>query len=92
MSEHVEGTAGASMVETKDNTISQVIDEHRIVDLPLNGRQPTQLILLSGAALTTPGGGMTGSKNYFSSTLGTELKTHALRPLLPRPIHQSAGV
>ena len=68
MTEHVEVTAGASMVETKDNTISQVIDERRIVDLPLNGRQPTQLILLSGAALTTPGGGMTGSKNYYSST------------------------
>ena len=67
ISEHVEVTAQTNMVETRDNTISQVIDEQRISELPLNGRQPTQLILLSGAALTTPGGGMVGSKNYFSS-------------------------
>jgi hypothetical protein len=68
LSESVQVEASAGMVETKENAVSQVIDERRIVDLPLNGRQPTQLILLSGAALTTPGGGMTGSKNYFSST------------------------
>ncbi len=67
VSEHIEVQAQASLVETRDNTISQVIDEQRISELPLNGRQPTQLILLSGAALTTPGGGMVGSKNYFSS-------------------------
>ena len=67
VSEHVEVSAQTSLVETRDNTISQVIDEQRISELPLNGRQPTQLILLSGAALTTPGGGMVGSKNYFSS-------------------------
>lgn len=67
VSERVEVEASASLVETRDNTISQVIDQQRISELPLNGRQPTQLILLSGAALTTPGGGMVGSKNYFSS-------------------------
>jgi hypothetical protein len=68
IAEHVEVTASVGMVETKETTISQVIDERRIVDLPLNGRQPTQLILLSGAAVTAPGGGMVGSKNYYSST------------------------
>ncbi len=67
MSEHIEVTASAGMVETKENTIAQVIDEKRIMDLPLNGRQATQLILLSGAAIQTGGGGMVGSKNYFSS-------------------------
>ena len=56
VSEHVEVSAQTSMVETRDNTISQVIDSQRISELPLNGRQPTQLILLSGAALATPGG------------------------------------
>ena len=68
MTEHVEVNAAASMVETRENTVAQVIDQQRIMELPLNGRQPTQLILLSGAALTAPGGGMVGSKNYFSST------------------------
>ncbi len=68
VSESIEVTASAGMVETKETTISQVIDEKRIVDLPLNGRQPTQLVLLSGAAITAPGGGMTGTKSFFSST------------------------
>jgi hypothetical protein len=68
LNESVEVTAGATMVETRDNAISQVIDTQRIVDLPLNGRQPTQLILLSGAAITTPGGDLRGSKNFYSST------------------------
>jgi hypothetical protein len=68
VNESVEVTASAEMVETRDTSVSQVIDEKRIVDLPLNGRQPTQLIVLSGAAVNAPGGGMTGSKNYASST------------------------
>jgi hypothetical protein len=68
VTDSVQVTASAGMVETRDTSISQVIDERRIVDLPLNGRQPTQLILLSGAALTAPGGGMVGTKSFFSST------------------------
>ncbi|MGA2769612.1 MAG: TonB-dependent receptor [Bryobacteraceae bacterium] len=68
LTEHVEVTASAGMVETKENTISQVIDSDRMVDLPLNGRQPQQLVLLVGAALTTPAGDLRGSKNFYSST------------------------
>src|SRR5260370_19166226 len=40
----------STMIETKDNSIAQVIDSRSVVDLPLNGRNPTQLILLTGAA------------------------------------------
>ncbi len=68
VSENVEVSANANLVETEQNAISQVIDERRIVDLPLNGRQATQLVLISGAAVTAPAGDQTGSKNYFSST------------------------
>jgi hypothetical protein len=67
VSETVEVSAGANLVETQQNAISQVIDQKRMVDLPLNGRQPTQLILISGAAVVAPAGDMTGSKNYASS-------------------------
>jgi hypothetical protein len=42
------------MVETEDTSISQVVDQRRIVDLPLNGRQATDLILLSGGAVIPP--------------------------------------
>jgi Carboxypeptidase regulatory-like domain/TonB dependent receptor len=67
VSESIEVTAAANMVETKDNAISQVIDQKRIVDLPLNGRNPTQLITLTGAGTSTPGGDLTGSKNIQGS-------------------------
>ncbi|MBA3712027.1 MAG: TonB-dependent receptor [Pyrinomonadaceae bacterium] len=63
----VEVHANALMTETQTNSISQVIDERRVVDLPLNGRQPTQLILLSGAAVTAPPSDLASSKNYPTS-------------------------
>ncbi len=69
VSESVEVTAGTQMVETRESGVAQVIDEKRINDLPLNGRQATQLVLLSGASYQPPGGNsMVGSKNYNSST------------------------
>jgi len=68
LSERIKVTASVGMVETKENSISQVIDGDRMVDLPLNGRQGTQLVLIAGAALTTPTGDMRGSKNFYSST------------------------
>lgn len=55
------------MVETGNNAISQVINQKQIVELPLNGRQATQLILISGAAAATPPGNLISSKNYPSS-------------------------
>jgi len=64
-------TSDAAMVQTDTASVSQVIDQARMVEMPLNGRQPTQLILLSGAANDIgPANGMsdlTGSKNYFSA-------------------------
>ena len=67
VSERVEVAAGAGMVQTQQNTISQVIDQQRIVELPLNGRDPTELITLSGAAVNKSDGTNTGSKSFFSS-------------------------
>ncbi len=53
-SQVVQVSADAAMVETQDTSISTVIDQQRIVDLPLNGRQATDLILLSGGAAQPP--------------------------------------
>jgi hypothetical protein len=50
----VEVKSDSAMIETKDNSIAQVIDSRRVVDLPLNGRNPTQIILLTGAATAPP--------------------------------------
>lgn len=53
-SQEVQVSADAAMVETQDTSISAVMDQQRIVDLPLNGRQATDLILLSGGAAQPP--------------------------------------
>ena len=63
----VEVQANASLVETKENSVSSVVDEKRIDELPLDGRQATQLILTLGAAAYGDAGD-TGSKTFWSST------------------------
>jgi hypothetical protein len=74
VSEHVEVTANANMVQTQTTAVSQVINQRSIVDLPLDGRQATELVLLSGAATDTPASNsdmlsydLKTSKNWYSS-------------------------
>lgn len=67
-SETVNVVGGANLIQTEQTSISQIISQKNIIELPLNGRQPTQLVLISGAAVVTPAGDMSGTKNYFSST------------------------
>ena len=74
LTETVEVQAGASMVETRDSSISQVIEQQRIVDLPLNGRNLTSLLTISGVAtssMTLNGGDLTGSKNIQGPSGGS---------------------
>jgi carboxypeptidase family protein len=63
----VEVEADVTMVQTQQNTISQVMDRQRIVELPLNGRDPTQLITISGAAVNHSDGTNTGNKSFYTS-------------------------
>jgi carboxypeptidase family protein/TonB-dependent receptor-like protein len=67
VNETVEVKANASLVETKENSVSSVVDQERINDLPLDGRQATQLIITLGAAAYGDAGD-TGSKTFWSST------------------------
>ena len=76
VSEKIEVAARATMVETTNNSISQVVDQERVVDLPLNGRQPTDLVYLTGAAVNVNNasssfmanmGDLLGSKMFYSS-------------------------
>ena len=48
--------ADASMVETHTSGVGQVVDQERVVDLPLNGRNALQLVFLAGAATTGDAG------------------------------------
>jgi hypothetical protein len=48
VSETVTVVANSAMVETHSTGIGQVVDNQRVVELPLNGRQATELIFLAG--------------------------------------------
>ena len=69
ISEQVTVTANAAMVETRSTGVGQVIDNQRVVELPLNGRQATELIFLSGLATTAPAGDLNTNKNYPTVTI-----------------------
>ena len=65
VSEQVLVEAAAAMVETHSTGVGQVVDQQRVVDLPLNGRQATDLILLAGAsAPLAASGNLVSTKNY----------------------------
>src|SRR5438552_2868372 len=53
VTEQVEVQANALQVETRSAGVGQVIETQRILDLPLNGRNVTDLITLSGASVQT---------------------------------------
>ncbi len=56
LTETVTVTAEASLVETSNATHGIVIDEQKVVDLPLNGRNFTQLGTLIPGVVAPPGG------------------------------------
>lgn len=68
VSQEVQVSANARMVQTNTSSVSQVVDHARVIDLPLNGRHATSLVMLAGAASdagpASPTNDLTGSKNY----------------------------
>ena len=56
----IEVQAGAALVETRAMGVGELIENERILALPLNGRNVTQLVLLSGATVST---GESGSRS-----------------------------
>jgi hypothetical protein len=65
VTEHVNVTASAGVIETASSEISQVRTSQEIVDLPLNTRNFTQLVQLA-PGVTTGVGGASGSLGYTS--------------------------
>jgi hypothetical protein len=72
VTEQVQVEANAAQVETRSAGIGQVVETQRILDLPLNGRQVTDLISLSGASVqvTTFTGNSTSG---FTPTTGVKI-------------------
>src|SRR5262245_4818000 len=50
VSEQVEVEANAALVETRSVSVGQVMETTRIMELPLNGRNAQELLLLGGGA------------------------------------------
>src|SRR5580704_3670494 len=73
--------AGASDVETDTSMISATVEQKRIVDLPLNGRDWTQLATLQpGVASVRPQQPTTGDSNRGVRGYGNQLATNGHSP------------
>ncbi len=59
VSEQVQVAANMTMVNTQTATLSQLVDQQRVVDLPLNGRTPQSLVFITPGAVNV---GITGSQ------------------------------
>ncbi len=55
-SETVQITGAASLLETQTGTIRGLVDQQRIADLPLNGRQITQLMAIQASVIQRASG------------------------------------
>ena len=65
LEETVSVEAAAPLVDVRSSGISDVVEQERIVELPLQGRQVTDLIVLAGAAVNT------GNVSAFRGMPGT---------------------
>jgi Carboxypeptidase regulatory-like domain len=63
VTETVEVQANASLVETRNVGVGQLMETQRILELPLNGRNVTELITLAGAAVQTAVSSTRGMQN-----------------------------
>jgi hypothetical protein len=62
-------TAGLSL-QTEDSSLKQTIDQNTLTEMPLNGRQMTSLITLTGGAVNAnENNDESGSKTFYSSAV-----------------------
>jgi hypothetical protein len=77
ITQSIQVEASPVMVETSSTGVGQVVNSRDVVELPLNGRQVTQLITLAGASNTVQygfgqspqSGNLVSSKNYPNEAL-----------------------
>ncbi len=71
VSEQVEVQANAALVDTRSLSVGQVMETARIMELPLNGRNAQELVVLQGgAAQFAPAGGQAYPGRLFISSAG----------------------
>src|SRR5713226_844892 len=66
VTEQVEVQANATLVETRTAGVGTVVENARILELPLNGRAVVELVALAGAATPAPTVDGTGGRDPFS--------------------------
>src|SRR6266568_2516427 len=72
VTEQVEVQANAGLVETRSVSVGQVMETARIVELPLNGRNAQELLLLGGGAVQqAPIGGSAFPGRIMISSTGS---------------------
>jgi hypothetical protein len=57
VTQEVNVSANAEVLPTRTGTVSQLVDQKRIIDLPLNGRQPQELLFLAAGTVNETGTG-----------------------------------
>src|SRR5216117_1539945 len=66
VSEQIEVQANAALVDTRNSTVGSVIENERVLELPLNGRNVTDLIALAGGTVDQS----TGSQSINVMAIG----------------------
>jgi len=66
VTEQIEVQANAALVETRNAGVGSVVENARILELPLNGRALIELVALAGAATPAPTLDGTGGRDPFS--------------------------
>ena len=64
VSERVQVEANTTRVETQSSGVGQVVDNQRVAEMPLNGRNPLALVLLTGMASLPGNGAINNVRNY----------------------------
>ena len=63
----IEVKSSSLALQTEDASFKQTIDQNAVTEMPLNGRQMTGLITLSGGSAPAPVGDFTGTKYSYAA-------------------------
>jgi len=80
VNESIAVTADVAQVETRESALRQVVDSARIVELPLNGRNPLQLqyLVAGSSASTDPSGGQALNSSVAINGMRANSNNYAL--------------
>jgi hypothetical protein len=70
VSDQVQVEANAALVDTQGTSVGSVIENRRILEIPLNGRNPVELIQLAGASVPAGINGTAGMPGGLNISVG----------------------